>query len=145
MFKRSPYKVGQTVRVNDLKPKMNGRAKMIPSGTGGFVVKEVHPQLNQNNGGYLIVAESNRNIEGGKVHLSWHVMWPHFNGRKSPTEYHSAFRIIVEGRTPTPKANAYIPRQTTAKSEENTNAIIAKSVPAGSRPKRLVLADFLEE
>lgn len=143
MFKRSPYKVGQKVRVDEIKPKMNGRAKMIPAGTGGFVVTEVISQPNQNNGGYFITAESNRNINGGKVHLSWHVMWPHFKGRKTPTEYLSAFRIIVEGQAPTRQANAYIPRQEPVSMEDRN--IVAKSVPSGSRPKRIVLADFLEE
>lgn len=143
MFKRSPYKVGQRIRVDEIKPKMNGRAKMIPAGTGGFVVTEVIAQPNQNNGGYFITAESNRNINGGKVHLSWHIMWPQFKGRKTPTEYLSAFRIIVEGQTPTRQANAYIPRQEPVSTEDRN--IVAKSVPAGSRPKRIVLADFLEE
>ena len=143
MVKRCPLRVGETVAVSHMKEKMLGRSQHIPAGTGGFKVTEIHQTSEYSNGGYFIVIQSQKKINGGKVEITFNIMWPHFSGRVKPTQHYAGFRIFVPESPSAKKNNPYIAPSPRTNQQE-IDSIIAKSVPAGSR-KRLVLADFLEE
>tara|TARA_R110000744_G_scaffold19748_3_gene51908 strand:+ start:278 stop:709 length:432 start_codon:yes stop_codon:yes gene_type:complete len=134
---RSPYKVGQKLTVAEIKV-CAGRTP-FPSKTGGFIVTTV-VNTSYSHGGYLFNAESVRPVDGSKVEVAWHLMHPRRRakngnqmvGRK---QYFSAFRVLVSEVEEKP----YMPRTT-----REDMAPINKTIPAGSRKKALVLADFLE-
>ncbi len=92
--KRSPYRVGQKLSVEQFKaqsPRFNHKA--FPTGTGGFVVKEIN-KTNHASGGYLFTAESVRNVDGQRLKASWMVTFPSFRRSTVKTAYYTSLRFL---------------------------------------------------
>lgn len=135
-IKRCTYKVGDSMTVAEVKEHGRDRANNLPAGTGGFVVKEV-VKTNHKSGGYFIVAESKRNVNGSKVEATWCIIHPKFH-RKTVRAFSSGFRFFL-GQN----AENQIVYKPTKKAFIDDD-VGEKATVSGST-KRIVLADFLEE
>lgn len=138
--KRSPYKVGQKLSVDVFKaqaPRFNNPS--FPTGTGGFVVTEIH-KTSHASGGYLFTAESVRLVGGERLKATWMVIFPSFRRSTVKTPFFTSLRFwtgdgFAEGEDEKP----FIP---TLKGDINEQR---KHTDAGERNEKMVLADFLEE
>lgn len=136
VVKRCTYKVGDSMTVAEIKEHGKDRAENLPAGTGGFVVKEV-VKTNHKSGGYFIVAESKRKVEGSKVEVTWCITHPKFH-RKTVRPFSTGFRYFTNQIN----ANQSVNKPT--KKVFLDDEVGEKTTVAGST-KRIVLADFLEE
>lgn len=138
--KRSPYRVGQKLSVEQFKsqsPRFNHKA--FPTGTGGFVVKEIH-KTNHASGGYLFTAESVRNVGGERLKASWMVTFPSFGRATVKTAYYTSLRFWSgNGFTESQDEKPFNPSIEASISEQR------KLVGSDERQHKMVLADFLEE
>lgn len=138
--KRSPYRVGQKLTVDQFKaqsPRFNQRS--FPTGTGGFVVKEIHKTAHVS-GGYIFTAESVRNVDGERLKATWMVMFPSFRRSTVKTPYFTSLRFWKgDGFTESQEEKPFIP---TLKGDINEQR---KHTDADGRNNKMVLADFLEE
>lgn len=139
--KRSPYRVGQKLSVDTFKAQSKRfNTRTFPTGTGGFVVTEIH-KTNHASGGYMFTAESVRLIDGEKLKATWMVIFPSFRRSTVKTPYYTALRfwtgdgfgVAEEDEKP------FIP---TLKGDINEQR---KHTDSGERSHKMVLADFLEE
>lgn len=137
--KRSPYKVGQKLTVPQFKaqaPRFDTRS--FPSGTGGFVVKEIHKTAHAS-GGYIFTAESVRLVNGERLKATWMVTFPAFRRSTVKTPYFTSLRFWSgDGFSQADDEKPFIP---TLKGDINQRR---KHTPA-DRNEKMVLADFLEE
>ena len=138
--KRSPYRVGQKLTVDQFKaqsPRFKQRS--FPTGTGGFVVKEIH-KTNHASGGYIFTAESVRLVGGERMKATWMVTFPSFRRSTVKTAYFTSLRFwtgdgfkeSLEDKTFTPTLKGDINEQ-------------RKHTDASERNDKMVLADFLGE
>lgn len=138
--KRSPYRVGQKLTVEQFKaqsPRFNHKA--FPTGTGGFVVKEIH-KTNHTSGGYLFTAESVRNVDGQRLKASWMVTFPSFRRSTVKTAYYTSLRFWTgDGFKESQEEKPFKPSIGATISEQR------KLVDSDERQHKMVLADFLEE
>lgn len=137
--KRSPYRVGQKLTVPQFKaqaPRFDTRS--FPTGTGGFVVKEIYKTAHKS-GGYLFTAESVRLIDGERMKATWMVTFPAFRRSTVKTPYFTSLRFWKgDTLSNADDENPFIP---TLKGDINQRR---KHTPA-NRNDKMVLADFLEE
>lgn len=138
--KRSPYRVGQKLTVPQFKaqaPRFDNPS--FPSGTGGFVIKEVH-KTSHTSGGYIFTAESVRLINGERMKATWILTFPSFRRSTVKTPYFTSLRFWTgDGFTQADDEKPFIP---TLKADINEQR---KHTDAGERNGKMVLADFLEE
>ncbi len=137
--KRSPYRVGQKLTVPQFKaqaPRFDTTS--FPTGTGGFVVKEIHKTAHAS-GGYLFTAESVRLVNGERMKATWMVTFPAFRRSTVKTAYFTSLRFWTgDGFAQADEEKPFIP---TLKGDINQRR---KHTPA-NRNDKMVLADFLEE
>ena len=138
--KRSPYRVGQKLSVEQFKaqsPRFNHKA--FPTGTGGFVVKEIN-KTNHASGGYLFTAESVRNVDGQRLKASWMVTFPSFRRSTVKTAYYTSLRFWTgDGFTESQEEKPFKPSIGATINEQR------KLVDSDERKHKMVLADFLGE
>jgi len=137
--KRSPYKVGQKLTVPQFKaqaPRFDNRS--FPTGTGGFVIKEIHKTAHKS-GGYIFTAESVRLVNGERMKVTWMVTFPAFRRSTVKTPYFTSLRFWTgDGFGVADDEKPFTP---TLKGDINQRR---KHTPA-DRNEKMVLADFLEE
>jgi len=138
--KRSPYRVGQKLSVPQFKaqaPRFDNRS--FPSGTGGFVVKEIH-KTDHASGGYIFTAESVRLVNGERLKVTWMVTFPSFRRSTVKTPFFTSLRFWTgDGFAHAEEEKPFIP---SLKGDINEQR---KHTDASDRNKKMVLADFLEE
>lgn len=141
--KRSPYRVGQKLSVDTFTSQAPRFS--VPVGTGGFIVKEIN-KTNHRSGGYIFTAESVRNINGERLQATWMVTFPSFGRATVKTPYFTSLRVWRKSQNFALGVEEDKPfKPTKVATSAESERMVAKSVVAGSRPKRMVLADFLEE